>query len=90
MKSKQKKSQSQFIEMVEDIRQELTERVSDISSAGDFNSETVKLLKEMTSIIKELDRLIKDSKNDGTGSDEQRIDFLRSLKDKALIDDENE
>ncbi|MFI3314756.1 MAG: hypothetical protein R3Y04_03730 [Rikenellaceae bacterium] len=73
--------------MIEEIRGDLTEKISDISSSSELNGETIKLLKEMTTIIKELDKLIKDDKESSDNATDNQLEFLQSLKNNTLIHD---
>ncbi len=82
-----RKQRDTFILTIEKLRNELTDKFSDISSSRDMDTETVKLLKEITSIIKELDKLIKE--DTPTNNDEvyqKRDKIYELMKEKSVID----
>lgn len=81
-----KKERDRFVDNIEKLRDELTERFSEISSSREMDTETVKLLKEITTIIKELDKLVKEeSHSSGDAVLEQRDKIFEFMKEKAII-----
>ncbi|MEG1649939.1 MAG: hypothetical protein RR141_01395 [Rikenellaceae bacterium] len=85
--SKSNPSQDDFIIMIEALRHELTTKFSDISSSQEMNVETAKLLKEITTIIKELDKLIKDDRDETSEEiDDDRNTFYELIKQKSLLE----
>lgn len=84
-KQKFDENQINFVTMIEEIRGELTGRISDISSTSEMNGENVKLLKEMTSIVKELDRLVKENRENDESDESEQLKFLMALKEKSII-----
>ncbi|MEG1634693.1 MAG: hypothetical protein RR388_03600 [Rikenellaceae bacterium] len=85
--SKSNPSQDDFIIMIEALRHELTTKFSDISSSQEMNVETAKLLKEITTIIKELDKLIKDDRDETSAEiNDDRNTFYELIKQKSLLE----
>ncbi|MFI3321104.1 MAG: hypothetical protein R3Y50_01105 [Rikenellaceae bacterium] len=88
-KTKNKNNQGNFIMMVEEIRQSLTEKIAEISESEQINGENIKLLKEMTSIVKELDKLIKESNPEKACDKNSEIEFLQKIAADSIINNNN-
>lgn len=83
--AKIKHGQDDFITMIESLRHELTTKFSDISASQEMNVETAKLLKEITTIIKELDKLIKDDRDSQTDRNDKQNTFYEIIKQNSLL-----
>ena len=82
-----RKQRDNFLSTIEKLRNELTDKFSDISSSRDMDTETVKLLKEITSIIKELDKLTKeDLPPNGDDIYQKRDKIYELMKEKSILE----
>lgn len=85
-KTLNKNKKELFVSSVVSIRDELTERAKELTSTSHISMDNAKLIKEITTIIKELDKLIREQESDSSGA-LATSDFYTLLKSRTLLDD---
>ncbi len=78
-----------FASLIKEIRDQLTTKISFLSTVDSIDIETTKLLKEITSIVKELDKMVKDNATNpenGQNKEQSEADaFYKMLRDNSII-----
>lgn len=81
-----RRSKNLFLESVTSIRDELTNYAKELASSPDsITMDSAKLIKEITTVIKELDKLIREHQDESRGL--ENSDFYTLLKSRSLLDE---
>ncbi len=80
------KVKDQFLNRTQQIRDSLVERIEQVAS-NELSHDEIKQIKELTAVVRELDKMVRENRGEIDSAHESCNDFLEEIISKSIIEE---